>query len=350
MLTDVNLWPLIGVAIIVAGFVLRFNPMLVVIVTAIGTALAAGFPVDKVLATIGTGFIKTRNLPLIILLPLAVIGLLERHGLRQHAQNWISSIKSATAGRLLIVYLAARQLTAAVGLTSLGGHPQMVRLAGLSRGEPDPSAETGARYYNSLFALHDEGAAGLRIGPIYDKHRLVPFGEYLPLGDLMSKIGVRSLVHVPADFSAGPAPAPISLVNAPSVQPLICYEALYPGFTPATAATRPAWIVNVSNDAWFGKTSGPRQHLNLASYRALETGLPVARATPTGVSAMIDPWGRIVEGRRLDPGQAGIIDVRLPQPAPPTLYGRWGDLGFAILMVIMLTAGRRRAGNTGADR
>lgn len=98
MLSDVNLWPLIGVAIIIAGFVLRFNPMLVVIVTAVGTALAAGFPIEKILATIGTGFIKTRNLPLIILLPLAVIGSLERHGLRQHAQNWIGSIKSATAG------------------------------------------------------------------------------------------------------------------------------------------------------------------------------------------------------------------------------------------------------------
>ena len=178
----------------------------------------------------------------------------------------------------------------------------------------------------------------------------MPFGEYLPMGELMSKIGVRSLVHVPADFTAGPTPAPISLVNAPPVQPLICYEALYPGFTPATRATRPAWIVNVSNDAWFGKTSGPRQHLNLASYRALETGLPVARATPTGVSAMIDPWGRIVEGKRLDPGQAGIIDVRLPQAAAPTLYGRWGDMGFAVLLVIMLIAGRRRAGNAQLER
>ena len=98
MLSDVNLWPLIGVAIIIVGFILRFNPMLVVIVTAVGTALAAGFPIDKILATIGTGFIKTRNLPIMFLLPLAVIGLLERHGLRQHAQNWISSIKSATAG------------------------------------------------------------------------------------------------------------------------------------------------------------------------------------------------------------------------------------------------------------
>ena len=146
MLSDVNLWPLIGVAIIIVGFILRFNPMLVVIVTAVGTALAAGFPIDKILATIGTGFIKTRNLPLIILLPLVVIGLLERHGLRQHAQNWISSIRSATAGRLLIVYLAARQLTAAIGLTSLGGHPQMVRplLAPMAEGATEASCPSAS--------------------------------------------------------------------------------------------------------------------------------------------------------------------------------------------------------------
>lgn len=214
-------------------------------------------------------------------------------------------------------------------------------IMGLSRGEADPTAEGGARYYNSLFALHDEGAAGLRIGAIYDKHRLVPFGEYLPLGRLMSRIGVRSLVHVPADFSAGPRPAPISLANAPPAQPLICYESLYPGFTPASAAARPGWIVNVSNDAWFGRTSGPRQHLNLASYRAIETGLPVARATPTGVSAMIDGWGRIVEGKRLDPGQAGVIDVRLPQAARPTLYGRWGDALFGLMLLAALGLGLR---------
>lgn len=218
-------------------------------------------------------------------------------------------------------------------------------LMGLSRGEADPRAEGGARYYNSLFALNDEGAAGLRIGAIYDKHRLVPFGEYLPLGRLMSRIGVRSLVHVPADFSPGPRPAPISLVNAPNAQPLICYESLYPGFTPAREGARPAWIVNVSNDAWFGKTSGPRQHLNLASYRAIETGLPVARATPTGVSAMIDPWGRIADGERLDPDHSGVIDARLPEPAAPTIYGRWGDGLFALLLALMLAGGlgwRRR--------
>src|ERR1700709_1223947 len=125
--TAVNLWPLIGVAVICGGFILRFNPMLIVAAAAIVTGLAAHFPIDRILTAIGTGFLKTRNLPLIILLPLTVIGLLERHGLRQHAQAWISRIKSATTGRLLIVYLAARQLTAAIGLTSLGGHPQMVR-------------------------------------------------------------------------------------------------------------------------------------------------------------------------------------------------------------------------------
>lgn len=127
MQTAINLWPLLGVLVIIVGFVLRFNPMLVVALAAVATGLAASMPLDKLLATIGTGFIKTRTLPLIILLPLAVIGLLERHGLRLHAQNWIARFASATAGRLLIAYLFVREATAAVGLTSLGGHPQMVR-------------------------------------------------------------------------------------------------------------------------------------------------------------------------------------------------------------------------------
>ncbi|TWI54811.1 putative membrane protein [Pseudomonas duriflava] len=127
MQTTVNLWPLIGVLVIVIGFVLRFNPMLVVALTALATGFAAAMPLETILATIGTGFIKTRALPLIILLPLAIIGLLERHGLREHAQHFIGRIRSATVGRLLIAYLFVRETTAALGLTSLGGHPQMVR-------------------------------------------------------------------------------------------------------------------------------------------------------------------------------------------------------------------------------
>lgn len=216
--------------------------------------------------------------------------------------------------------------------------PGQTLIAGLGRGEPDPSSPEGARYYNSAFVLTDAGAAGVRIAAVYDKHRLVPFGEYLPAGRVLGALGVRSLTHMPLDFSPGPRPAPVSIPGAPSAQPLICYESLYPGFTPG-AAGRPGWIVNISNDAWFGRTSGPVQHLNLASYRAIETGLPVVRSTPTGVSAVIDPWGRVVDGQRLDPGESGVIDARLPQPAAITLYGRVGDLLFWLGVIAALAAG-----------
>ena len=197
MPADINLWPLIGVLIIIAGFALRFNPMLVVIVTAIGTALAAGFPIDKVLATIGTGFIKTRNLPLIILLPLAVIGLLERHGLRQHAQNWISSIKSATAGRLLIVYLAARQLTAAIGLTSLGGHPQMVRplLAPMAEGATESRyGKLSSKVREKLRAF---SAATDNVGLFFGEDIFVAFGAIVLMTTFLKEAGIEvEPIHV----------------------------------------------------------------------------------------------------------------------------------------------------------
>ena len=197
MPVDVNLWPLIGVLIIIAGFALRFNPMLVVIVTAIGTAFAAGFPLDKVLAAIGTGFIKTRNLPLIILLPLAVIGLLERHGLRQHAQNWISSIKSATAGRLLIVYLAARQLSAAIGLTSLGGHPQMVRplLAPMAEGATENRyGKLSGKVREKLRAM---SAATDNVGLFFGEDIFVAFGAIVLMTTFLKEAGIEvEPIHV----------------------------------------------------------------------------------------------------------------------------------------------------------
>ena len=124
---SLSLWPLIGIAAIVVGFVLRFNPVLVVIVSGIITGLTAHMPIATILEKLGEGFLNTRNLPFILLLPLAVIGLLERHGLKERAQTWIAKIRSATAGRLLIVYLFVREVTAAMGLTSLGGHPQIGR-------------------------------------------------------------------------------------------------------------------------------------------------------------------------------------------------------------------------------
>jgi len=197
MLSDVNLWPLVGVAVIIAGFVLRFNPMLVVIVTAIATAFAAGFPPGKILAAIGTGFVKTRNLPLIILLPLAVIGLLERHGLRQHAQNWISSIRSATPGRLLIVYLAARQLTAAIGLTSLGGHPQMVRPLIAPMAEGATEARHGKLPDRVRHKLRAFSAATDNVGLFFGEDIFVAFGAIVLMTTFLREAGIEvEPIHV----------------------------------------------------------------------------------------------------------------------------------------------------------
>ncbi|MDC9621047.1 DUF969 domain-containing protein [Xenorhabdus sp. XENO-7] len=123
----INFWPLIGIAVIMIGFILRFNPVLVVTVAGLVTGLAAHMPITEILEKLGSGFLNTLNLSLTILLPLVIIGLLERHGLKERAQRSITHIKTATTGRLLIVYLFIRETSAALGLTSLGGHPQMVR-------------------------------------------------------------------------------------------------------------------------------------------------------------------------------------------------------------------------------
>lgn len=126
-LAVINYWPLCGVLLVILGFLLRFNPVLVVIVAGITTGLAAMMPVQHILAALGEGFLKTRTLPLILLLPLAIIGLAERHGLKQQAQAFIARRKTTGVGQFLTLYLAVREGTAALGLTSLGGHPQMVR-------------------------------------------------------------------------------------------------------------------------------------------------------------------------------------------------------------------------------
>jgi apolipoprotein N-acyltransferase len=190
-------------------------------------------------------------------------------------------------------------------------------------------------YYNTLIALRAD-PGGLRDTGRYDKFRLVPFGEYLPLDSLLSGLGIKKLVHVGDGFSSGPPPRPIAPDGVPSVQPLICYESLFPGFVRegARAAGRPAWIVNVSDDAWFGRTYGPLQHLNLASYRAIEEGLPIVRATPTGVSAVIDAYGRIVPGKMLGQGAVGVIDAPLPPALAPTPFSGWGESVFGLLMAL----------------
>lgn len=192
-------------------------------------------------------------------------------------------------------------------------------------------------YFNTLVAFQRLETSGLEVTGIYDKHRLVPFGEYLPQGDLMTQLGLRSLVNMPADFTAGPPPQPLVLPGLPPVQPLICYEALFPRFTGqgvARGGVRAEWILNVSNDAWFGATSGPWQHLNLSSYRAIEEGLPLVRSTPTGVSGVIDSRGRLQPGAWMSQGRRGVIDAPLPPPDGPTPFSRLGNWPFAIMLLV----------------
>jgi len=199
-------------------------------------------------------------------------------------------------------------------------------------------------YFNSLIALK-RTATDIELVGIYDKHRLVPFGEYLPMDALLTKLGVKSLAHLGDGFATGPRPAPLRISSDLIVQPLICYESLFPGL--ARPDPRVRALINVSNDAWFGVTSGPLQHLNLASYRAIETGVPIIRATPTGVSALIDARGKIVRDAQLNLGEGGVIDGVLPDMGKATPFARLGDSLFMILIAVSALAGFRSAGGRG---
>ena len=231
-------------------------------------------------------------------------------------------------------YLAPGAWTAPLIADSLA--PGQSLILGAYRYEARPGGQTA--YYNTLVTLR-RGPGDLKVTAVYDKHRLVPFGEYLPLESLLAPLGIKKLVHVGDGFTSGPEPRPVFPEAIPPLQPLICYEGLYPGFARRGAqlsGRRPRWIVNVSNDAWFGRTSGPWQHLNLSSYRAIEEGLPMVRATPTGVSAIIDAYGRSAPALRLGLGQAGVIDGRLPPALPPTAFVRWGDIPFWGMVFVSL--------------
>ena len=199
------------------------------------------------------------------------------------------------------------------------------------------------RYYNSLISVR-EGPDGLDITGVYDKYRLVPFGEYLPAEQVLQPLGFKDLTHIGDSFTPGVLPGPLAPVGIPAVQPLICYEGLFPDLVrDAVRRTgrRPRWIVNVSNDSWFGVTSGPLQHLNQASYRAIEEGLPIVRSTPTGVSAVIDAYGRVAPGQSLGLNRLGVIDAALPAALPGSTYGRVGDAPLGILLAVSLIAALR---------
>jgi apolipoprotein N-acyltransferase len=207
---------------------------------------------------------------------------------------------------------------------------------------PDGPLRAPIRAYNSIFVIDHDGT----ILDIYDKLHLVPFGEYLPFQAAMEKLGFQQLTKLRGGYIPGLRRKTLELPHAPRVLPLICYEAIFPGEV-VPPNDRPSWIVNVTNDGWFGISTGPYQHLQQARMRAIEEGLPVVRAANTGISAVVDPLGRVVA--RLGLGVEGVLDAGLPSALPPPLYARVGDLPAAILMALaaIWVARRRRTTTTG---
>ena len=204
-----------------------------------------------------------------------------------------------------------------------------VLITGSVRAPDLPPGVRITRAYNSIYVIDDEG----NVLSVYDKLHLVPFGEYLPFQDLMERLGFEQLTKVQGGFIPGTVRRTMAIPNAPRVLPLICYEAIFPG-TVATRGDRPGWIVNLTNDGWFGISTGPHQHLQQARLRAIEQGLPLVRAANTGISAVIDPVGRIVA--RLGLGIEGVLDSSLPSAIAPTVYARVGDGPAALFVAVAL--------------
>ena len=190
MQSAVNLWPLAGVAVIVLGFVMRAHPVLVVVAACGVTGVAAAMPVETILASIGTAFIKTRNLPLILLLPLAAIGLLERFGLKEHAQASIAKVASATTGRLLIFYLFVRELSAAFGLTSLGGHASMVRPLVAPMAEAAAELQNASLPEKMRYRIRAMAAATDNVGLFFGEDVFVAFGAIVLMTTILNAEGI----------------------------------------------------------------------------------------------------------------------------------------------------------------
>lgn len=216
-----------------------------------------------------------------------------------------------------------------------------VLITGVTRRE---MRSDGLAYFNSAVVI--DGVSGeARISQTYDKHHLVPFGEYIPLWSLVSSLNIAPLQRIGAGFEAGPPPTRLVIPGAPPAVVLICYEAIFPGMTPRGDG-RPGWIVSVTNDAWFGGGSGPYQHYAMARYRAIEEGLPLARAASGGISAIVDTQGREVRATGL---HGGYAEAQLPPARPETVFARWGVVVLLTLLAIvaglrLLPSERRSAG------
>ncbi|HYE48062.1 MAG TPA: apolipoprotein N-acyltransferase [Azospirillaceae bacterium] len=187
-------------------------------------------------------------------------------------------------------------------------------------------------YFNAMEAVDAAGAQAA----LFDKFHLVPFGEYMPLRRFLPAGAVGAVAAGSADFSAGPGPRTVELPGLPPVSPLICYEVIFPATVTAAEGPRPGWLLNLTNDAWYGETAGPHQHFAIARMRAVEEGLPLVRSANTGISGVVDAHGRVVGSLGL--GEEGVVDLPLPVALPGgTVYGRLGDLPM-VLVLLCVTA------------
>lgn len=241
-------------------------------------------------------------------------------------------------------FLLARDPKALARIADLlhGGATLITGAARLA--DPLPGDRRG-HYFNAIQVIDRHGALLDR----YDKMHLVPFGEYLPWADLLERLGVTQFVHFPGGFDPGSGPAILHAPGLPDALPLICYEAIFPTdvgsvFRPGDA--RAAWMLNVTDDAWFGITPGPYQHFAEARLRTIEQGLPMVRDANGGISAVIDGLGRVIA--QLPLGAESVLDSPLPAPRPPTLFARFGALA-PLAMLVALAAvclGSRRRRRT----
>jgi apolipoprotein N-acyltransferase len=193
---------------------------------------------------------------------------------------------------------------------------------------PEPGSREA---YNSLMVFGDQG----NLETIYDKIHLVPFGEYLPMQSILEAIGLEQLTRWRGGFSTGPVPRPLlTIAGLPPVGALICYEAIFPAAI-VQGRDRPGLLLNVTNDGWFGNSTGTRQHFHQARVRAVEEGLPIVRAANNGVSAVVDAQGHVIAMLNLN--ARGVVDSGIPTALPPPPYAKFGDCTFVALVLIFLT-------------
>ncbi len=230
--------------------------------------------------------------------------------------DWVTHIIWPENAATFFVEDQRLERMAVAGVVPPGG----LVITGAPRRETNP-----LRLWNSMVAIDGSGAV---VGH-YDKAHLVPFGEYVPLRDFLP---IAKITQGAVDYSPGAGLKTMRLPGLPAMSPLICYEVIFPGAV-LDRTDRPSWLLNLTNDAWYGLTAGPYQHLAIARVRAVEEGMPLIRSANTGISAVVDSYGRVLA--QLGLREKGVLDVRLPAAVgQKTLYGRYYDVLFMAIWIL----------------